>query len=121
MGSGWGHRRRFDPHVHGYRHTIVVLTDVPGDGWDVVEYLIRNGFADATVLSSRASKALLRGLEPILCKVKTVEKGNMSFVEMVLRNVLYEWDGLNLAPTTYNDAKKRNFLFGHVIRVYRVV
>lgn len=110
----------FDAYADGLRHAIIVLTDEPSDGWDIAEYLVEKGFADATVLTSRAAKTLLRAYDDILSKITTVSERAKTFVDIILDNVIFEWNGRYLTPITYVQAKSKNYLFGHVIRVYRV-
>ena len=111
----------FDAYAEGYRHTVIVLTNEPGDGWDIAEYFVKKGFADATVLSSRAAKTVLKRYKDIISKVQTISDRNRTFVDIVLNNLLFEWNGKHLIPITYLQAKDKGYLFAHIIRVYRVV
>jgi hypothetical protein len=108
----------FDAYADGFRHAFIVLSNAPTDGWDIVEYLVKNGFADATVLTTRPAEKIIQIHKKTLEKIPEV-RIRRNVVDMVLDNVLFEWNGKFLHPIQYSQDVGKKYLFGHVIRVYR--
>lgn len=108
----------FDAYADGFRHTIIVLSNVPTDGWDIVDYLIDKGFADATVLTTRSAEKLIKTHKKTLEPFKYV-RVRRQVIDMVLDNVLFEWNGQFLHPIPFDQDVGKKYMFGHVIRVYR--